>query len=71
MQEAVEELRLKKDKTFEDDDLLFERRTLEGLGNLYNSLVPLFLKHLADGAMVYKELERVETNRSRRRYVCT
>jgi len=71
MQEAVEELRLKKDKTFEDDDLLFERRTLEGLGNLYNSLVRLFLKHLANEAMVYKELERVETNRSRRRYVCT
>ena len=37
--EAVEELRLKKDKMFDGDDLIFDHRTLEGLGNLYNSLV--------------------------------
>ena len=29
---------------FEPDDLIFDQRTLEGLGNLYNSLVrtPIF-----------------------------
>lgn len=28
---------------FEEDDLVFDQRTLEGLGNLYNSLVRLLL----------------------------
>jgi hypothetical protein len=29
---------------FEEDDLVFDQRTLEGLGNLYNSLVCPFIE---------------------------
>jgi len=53
-------LRLKKDKMFEGEDLIFDQRTLEGLGNLYNSLVlhPLLCEGLML-AMVYPEFRVV------------
>ena len=57
----MEELRLKKDKMFEADDLIFDHRTLEGLGNLYNSLVhPLLAQTYR--AMVHRELAELEKN---------
>ena len=59
--EAVEELRLKKDKMFDGDDLIFDHRTLEGLGNLYNSLVCEFTFVIVlIVAMVHSESERTQ-----------
>ena len=59
---------MKKDKTLEVDDLIFDHRTLEGLGNLYNSLVTVPFKRFVDTASnglfiiykVYIELNQAE-----------
>jgi hypothetical protein len=59
-------LRLKKDKTLEFDDLIFDQRTLEGLGNLYNSLVRNlnWLANSSNGSFIiskiYRELSLAE-----------
>jgi hypothetical protein len=45
---------------FEEDDLVFDQRTLEGLGNLYNSLVRPPVSCEIDVAMVYQEFAGVE-----------
>jgi hypothetical protein len=44
---------------FDGEDLIFDQRTLEGLGNLYNSLVFRRLT-VADAAMVYSEFTKSE-----------
>ena len=46
---------------FDGEDLIFDQRTLEGLGNLYNSLVPSTHTRLTL-AMVYSESRVVAKN---------
>jgi hypothetical protein len=46
---------------FEEEDLTFDQRTLEGLGNLYNSLVSC-PHSLSDLAMVYPKYTGVKEN---------
>ena len=46
---------------FEADDLIFDQRTLEGLGNLYNSLVRPFFTVTME-AMASSEFEEFTEN---------
>jgi len=46
---------------FEGEDLIFDHRTLEGLGNLYNSLVRIpILERELTAAMVYSKFRVIE-----------
>ena len=53
---------------FEADDLIFDHRTLEGLGSLYYSLVTSSSLNLIQ-AMVHSEPPKPEKNRGRSRLV--
>jgi hypothetical protein len=45
----------------EQEELTFDQRTLEGLGNLYNSLVSISISR-SNVAMVYTKYTRTQTD---------